>query len=253
MTRHGPGRRLVRMNGRLAGILALAMLIGACTAAPTPSERPTPTASAEPTPTASPTPEPSESPTPTPTASPTAEPSTAISPTPAPGGFGIPSNPAADALFLVRDECRNPQDGYQLEFPEDWWTNTAIGKVPACSWFSPTFYEVPDPAALPDEIAIEIFVVPGDRGYHSRILSREDIIVGGTQDAVRLEIEGTADGSDGRSYEYVVRLGPTPESGPNLVARTDTAMGGSFDVSKGVMDRIMATIRFIGTVQAGSE
>ncbi|MEO5986478.1 MAG: hypothetical protein ABIW50_02460, partial [Candidatus Limnocylindria bacterium] len=172
-----------------------------------------------------------------------------VSATPAPGGFGIPSNPTADALFLVRDECRNPQDGYQLEFPEDWWTNTAIGKVPACSWFSPTFYQVPDPAVVPDEIAIEIFVVQGDRGYVRRILSREEIIVGGTQDAVRLEIDGTADGSDGGSYEYVVQLGPTLESGPNLVARTDTAMGGTFDITKGVLDRMMATIRFIGTVQ----
>ncbi len=234
---------------RLLALLGLALLVGACTAAPAPSVSPTPTASPDPSPTPSPTPEPTEMPTPTPSASPTAEPSAPTSPTPAPGGFGIPANPAADALFLVRDECRNPRDGYELEFPEDWWTNTAIAKVPACTWFSPTFYQVPDPAVVPDEIAIEIFVASGDRGYLRSILSREEIIVGGTQDGVRLEIDGTADGGNGISYEYVVQLGPTLESGPNLVARTDTAMGGTFDVSRGVLDRIMATIRFIGTVQ----
>ncbi len=176
-------------------------------------------------------------------------PSASASATIAPGGFGIPSNPDADTLFLVRDECQSSRDGYRLEFPEDWWTNTDIGKVPSCSWFSPTFYEVPDPHVVPDEIAIEIFVVNGDRGYQRRVLSREEIIIGGTQSGWRLEIDGTADGSDGGSYEYVVQLGPTLEQGPNLVARTDTKMGGIFDVNRGVLDRIMATMRFFGTVQ----
>ncbi len=241
------------MIRRSAALFGLAMIIAACTATPEPSISPPPDPTEQPTatasPTAEPTPQPTPAPTPSRTPSPTPGASESASPTPPPGGFGIPSNPAADALFLVRDECRNPRDGYQLEFPEDWWTNTDIGRVPACSWFSPTFYQVPNPAVVPGEIAIEFFVVQGDRGYQRRILSREEIIVGGTQEAVRLEIDGTADGGDGGSYEYLVQLGPTLESGPNLVARTDTAMGGTFDISKGVLDRMMATIRFIGTVQ----
>ncbi|MEO6579097.1 MAG: hypothetical protein ABIO99_09410 [Candidatus Limnocylindria bacterium] len=33
------------------------------------------------------------------------------------------------------------------------------------------------------------------------------------------------------------------------MAVSDTAMGGTFDVNMGVLERIVATIRFIGTVQ----
>ncbi|MCV0403839.1 MAG: hypothetical protein K5924_09015 [Chloroflexi bacterium] len=239
------------MRRNLPAILAGALLLAACTA----SEEPSPTASADPT--AEPTPSASASPSPTP--SPTDEPTPSESAIPSvvpsasasggAGGFGIPSNPAADALFLDRDECENPELGYTLEFPEDWWTNTSIGDVPACSWFSPTFYEVPDPSVVPDEIAIEIFVVPGDRGYLRRVLEREEVVVGATQLAVRVLVDGTGDGSDGGTYEYVVQLGPTFEEGPNLIARTDTAMGGEFDLNRGVLDRMMATIRFIGTIQ----
>lgn len=236
-----------------AAVLAGAVLLAACgtTDDPTPSATATPTPEPTPSESASATSTPSPTETPSPTVEPGASGSASVEPSASgdPQGFTVPPNPMADILFLDRDECENRELGYTLEFPEDWWTNTAIGDVPACSWFSPTFYEVPDPSVVPGEIAIEIFVVPGDRGYVRRILSRQEVIVGGTQRAVRLEIDGTADGSDGGSYEYVVQLGPTFESGPNLVARTDTAMGGEFDISKGVLDRMMATIRFIGTVQ----
>ncbi len=234
---------------RLIAPIGVMVIISACSSAPEVSPTASPAPSVAPTPTASPTPTADPTPTTTPGPTPTAEPTGSAPPTAKPGGFGIPSNPTADALFLVRDDCQNPSAGYQLEFPEDWWTNTAIGNVPACSWFSPTFYEVPDPSLVPDEIAIEIFLLQGGRGYLSEILSSEEIVVGGMPDAFRLEIDGTADGGSGRSYEYVVQLGPTPEQGPNLIARTDTAMGGTFELNRGVLDRIMATMRFVGTVQ----
>jgi len=210
-----------------------------------------------------PTPSPTPEPTPEPAASeaasiapePTAAPSeTAADATAAPsfgggGGFTVLPNPEADSLFLERDECTNPQDGYQLQFPEDWWTNTEIARFPPCVWFSPTFYEVVDETRRPDEIAIEIFWLDGDRGYLGDPISREEVIVG-TQRAVRIEITGTTAGpSSGTMYEYVIRLGPTPEEGPNLVARTDTDMGGDYELNKAVLDRLMATIEFIGTTQ----
>ncbi|MGI8657781.1 MAG: hypothetical protein ACR2K4_03285 [Candidatus Limnocylindria bacterium] len=234
---------------RLIAPIGVMVIISACSSAPEVSPTASPAPSVAPTPTASPTPTADPTPTTTPGPTPTAEPTGSAPPTAKPGGFGIPSNPTADALFLVRDDCQNPSAGYQLEFPEDWWTNTAIGNVPACSWFSPTFYEVPDPSLVPDEIAIEIFLLQGGRGYLREILSSEEIVVVGTQEAFRLEIDGTADGGSGRTYEYVVQLGPTPEQGPNLIARTDTAMGGTFELNRGVLDRIMATMRFVGTVQ----
>jgi hypothetical protein len=213
----------------------------------------TPSPSAEPVASAAASEAPeSGTPEPTATATPTAEPSEAEStaaPSVGPGGFTVTPNPDADALFLDRDECTNPQDGYQLQFPDDWWTNTEIARFPACVWFSPTFYEVVDETRRPDEIAIEIFWVGGDYGWFTEEFSREDVAVG-TQRGVRAEIAGTADDSaNGTTYLYVVRLGPTPEEGPNLVARTDTDMSGEYELNKAVLDRIMATIEFIGTTQ----
>ena len=67
---------------------------------------------------------------------------------------------------------------------------------------------------------------------------------------VRVEIAGTQDDpANGTTYLYVVQLGPTAEEGPNLVARTDTSMGGDYELNKAVLDRMMATIEFVGTTQ----
>ncbi len=202
-----------------------------------------------PSPTAEPTASPSPSPTAEPTASPTAEPTATPQP-PTGGGFTIASHPEADALFLERDECQNLQDGYQLIFPDDWYTNTEIRDVPACSWFSPDFYTLDDGDELPDEIAIQIFWLEGARGYLGGEISRDEGMIAG-QTAVRVETGGTSDDptGDGRMYEYVVQLGPPGEEGPTLVARTDTEMGGDYELNKAVLDRIMATMEFIGSIQ----
>ena len=158
------------------------------------------------------------------------------------GGFTVTPNPEADALFIERDECTNRQDGYQLEFPDDWWTNTEIARFPACVWFSPTFYEVIDETQVPDEIAIKIEWVAGDIGrVDADIVEREDVVVGG-------QAAGRVEWSDD-SYWYVIQLGPTPEEGPNLWAMTSADMGGDYELNKAVLDRIMSTIEFIGTTQ----
>jgi len=226
------------MNRSLRVIMpAVALVVAACSpqaVAPSsspPSEKPT----FEATPSASAATEPTESASAEPSAS-------ADEP---PSGFTVLPNPEADSLFLDRDECENAEDGYRLEFPEEWYTNTEIGDVPACSWFSPTFYEADDSGAVPPEIAITIEILDGDRGYHDDFISNEEVVVGATQVAHRIEVE-----SDGTTmYEYVVQLGPTSEEGPNLLARTDTDMGGDYELNKAVLDRIMATVEFIGTIQ----
>jgi hypothetical protein len=177
-----------------------------------------------------------------PTATPTTEPTASPTPTTAgePGELTVAPNPEADTLFLERDTCENLRDGYQLEFPEDWYTNTEIGRFPPCIWFSPDFYTVPDPTQVPDEIAIEIEYMEGDSGSFEDPISREFVVVGG-QDAVRVEYED--------SYLYQIQLGRTPEEGPNLVVRTTTEMGGDYELNKAVLDRMMATIEFVGSIQ----
>jgi hypothetical protein len=220
------------MNRTLMILIVLAL--AACTAdAPDPTVTATPESTPEPTSTAEATLEP----TPEPTATP--EPSVSASLT-ADGRFFPAENAEADALFLERDECQNLRDGYQLVFPDDWYTNTEFRDVAPCSWFSPTFYEVDDSSEVPDEIAITIVWMAGDSGSFEDPIRREFGMVGG-QNAVRVEYEDT--------YVYQIQLGPTPEEGPNLVARTSREMGGDYELNKAVLDRLMLTIEFIGSVQ----
>ena len=178
-----------------------------------------------------------------PSTEPSEAPSAAATPTASQtaGGFQIAAHPAADSLFLDRDECENEADGYRLEFPDAWYTNTAVGGFEPCQWFSPDFYEVDDPSQVPAAIGITIEVVPRDNytGGSDPNIDAEGII-GGTQDAMRV------DGGD--EYTYLVRLGP-PGEGPTLIARTSTDMGGDYELNKAVLDRIMATMEFIGTTQ----
>lgn len=224
---------MTRSHSRLALPIPLALILSACIGGTDATPQPTPT------PSATPTLEPTATPTVEPTASPTAEPEASATQT-AGGAFVPAANAEADALFIARDECQNLRDGYQLVFPDDWYTNTEFRDVAACSWFSPTFYEVDDSSEVPDEIAITIVWMAGDHGSFEDAIRREFGMVGG-QNAVRVEYQD--------SYVYQIQLGPTPEEGPNLLARTARDMGGDYELNKAVLDRLMLTIEFIGSVQ----
>lgn len=149
----------------------------------------------------------------------------------------------AAALFVQPDECTNPDDGYRLNFPDAWYTNTATGDIPACSWFTPEFFEVTTPGVAPDEIWISINVTPGEVGYTSltEIFVNEPIQVDG-RPAFRAEFNpnATAD-PDYRGYHYVIPLG---ENGPTLVAGTHTDRADDYLLAKGILDRIMASFEF---------
>ena len=236
---------MTRTARSLVPLLALAVVLASCArsgASVAPSDSPTePTPSATTTPTHTPSPEPASE-APSPASSEVAD----LRP------FAVAANPEADALFIDRDDCANQADGYRLEFPDAWYTNTAIGDVEPCSWFSPTFYEVADPSQVPPEIAITVESVEGGIELAGEEMSRESGIVGGTQSAVRAEYgpdERSAQPADWREYVYVVQLGPTEEEGPNLVLRTNTNMGGDYELNKAVLDRIVATLELLGTIQ----
>jgi hypothetical protein len=150
---------------------------------------------------------------------------------------------AAEVLFMTADECTNPSDGYTVSFPDDWYTNTETGDVPACSWFTPQFFEVSAPGVAPEQIWISIGVVDGVVAYTSltEIFSNEEITVDG-RDGRRVEFNPEPNTRpDYRAYHYVVPLG---ENGPTLVASTNSDAAGDYALAKAVLDRIMASFEF---------
>jgi len=220
--------------------LVLVLVLAACAeSASTTEEAATPDA----TPSASPSP--SGSPEPTPSPSEPAEATPPASPIEGEGGFTYEANAEADALMLDRFTCENLDDGYRIEFPSAWNTNAELGGVPTCSWFAPTEYETGDPGQVPEEVAIEIFVVDGAPEFLLEIIDQRTGLVGATQPATRVRMIG----NDADLYEYVIQLGPTLEEGPNLVARTSSLMGGDYDLNRAILDRMMATMEFIGVIQ----
>jgi hypothetical protein len=152
----------------------------------------------------------------------------------------------ADALFTDPDSCTNEEDGYTVSYPDSWYTNTAIGDVPACSWFSPTFYEATGDTR-PDEIAIEISVFEGDIGFIWVDLYSEEVRIGGFSGR-RYETGMTKDPEQPTNtlqYSYLAILDPEGPGDRKLWAFTGTDYGGEYELNRAVFDRIMASLRFM--------
>ncbi|HEX2765973.1 MAG TPA: hypothetical protein VHR55_04965 [Candidatus Limnocylindria bacterium] len=144
----------------------------------------------------------------------------------------------AEALFADPDECANTLDGYSVAFPDAWYTNTAVGDTPACSWFTPEFFEVAASGEAPEGIWISIGLVDGVVGYTSitEIYVNDELVIDGRQ-AFRVEYNGNATANpDFRGYHYVIPLG---ENGPTLVAGTSTESADDYLLAKAVLDRMM--------------
>ena len=225
--------------------IATLLILAACTSSTNSSPSAEPTATPEPTPTASASPEPTPSPSAAePTRPKQARPRSQIE---GEGGFTWEANAEADALMLDRFDCQNLDDGYQVDFPAEWNTNAEFGSVPTCSWFAPTEYETGAPGSVPDEVAIEIFVIDGDRGYPpSRSSIGESGFIGATQPATRVRVTG----NDGRP----LRVRRPARADASRRVRTSSPgrraeMGGDFDLNRAVLDRMMATMEFIGVIQ----
>jgi hypothetical protein len=177
-------------------------------------------------------------------------------PTPAPGEagyveqpglpFSVLDNADADALFVGADTCTNPVDGYTVSYPDSWYTNTEVGDVPACSWFTPQFFEVTEPGTVPEEIWIEVAIVDGVVAYTSltEVHSNEEVVIGGRA-ARRVEFNPSPTGQpDFRGYHYVIDLGEGSGTGRSFLAQTDTDVAGDYVLAKAVLDRMMASLEF---------
>ena len=159
--------------------------------------------------------------------------------------FTVIQSPEADALFVDADTCTNREDGYTVSYPDSWYTNTELDDVPACSWFSPTFYELNDSGDRPEEIAMEIGVFEGAIGFIWVDLFGEQITLDG-YDARRYETGMTKDRempTDQFMYSYLASFDASSE-GRKLWASTGTEFGGDYQLNMAVMDRIMASLEF---------
>lgn len=148
-----------------------------------------------------------------------------------------PVDAITQAHFLYEepdvDGCINVEFGIVTAFPEAWWTNTPVDGVPGCVYLAPTSFEIPDdPSEVPDGVAITIRRVDGSSGSGSEeITGYDSIVVDGRWPATRLEWGDS-------TYQYVVQLGPSEESGPNLILTT-----GADPLHRAVLDRVASTIR----------
>ena len=197
--------QLADRSARIAG-MALGLLLAACSASP----------SSTPTATESPAATMSESP--------------------------VPTGPVQ--LATERTECAN--DRFTLQAPAGWWY--AASGPSACLYFNREPFELAgfEPTS---GVHIEIRWVEGDLGTTGEIVSRENIRIDG-EPGVRWEI--ITGGEPGgvlppnlHIYQYVVQLGPLPESGPNLMAQT-LSWYEEYLENQEVLDAIMATLRLAG-------
>ena len=189
-----------------------------------------------------------DSPDPVPTATPEPRPSPRAYTQPSGAPFGLITDPGADELFVDADICHNPVAGYTVAYPDDWYTNTAIGAMPACSWFSPTTFEVDGPG-IPEEIAIVISSFVGGYGFVHQpdYTLTEAVVIDGWSAGRTEEVGGFgADGFLPRSlftYQYLIQASDDP-FGLKVIAATTNEHSASYERNKAVLDRIMAAIRF---------
>ena len=219
---------------RRRATLAVALVLGACGAEATP----TPSSGASATSVV------------TPRATPSAEPAASSRPSPTP--LTVAESEEADALFTRPDSCTNPEIGYIVTFPDDWYTNTEIEGRAACSWFTPEFFEVDVPGETPEEIWLSIGRIEGVFGYNmlTPTESSEEVEIDGyaghRAEYRTLDDIGDTD-SDDLTYHYVV---PFDTAGPTLIASTNVDMAEDYELAKAVLDRIMASMELDPAVAA---
>ena len=169
-------------------------------------------------------------------------------PTYAPVGgmpFPVIESSEADALFVEPDTCSNLQGGYTVSYPDDWYTNTDIGDTPACSWFSPTFFETDASGSVPDEVAIEIHVRETGLGQipeWPRVL-QETVSIGGYEASRMEDATPRPDGGFDFSYHYAAWLDEDP-LGLKVTAWTQSEGQSDYLLHKAVLDRIIGSLEF---------
>jgi hypothetical protein len=196
--------------------------------------------------------EPSPAPDPVPTATPVPAPQTLAYVHREGMPFTIIENAAADALFANPDVCINQTDGFRLTFPDIWYTNTQVGDVRPCTWFSPAEFVLPTAVRPPppDGVVITVEVLPGGFGwYYQPTFTVDDVIsIDGFEGWRREEVAGCFPGYGCRAlpptYTYAAPLGKHIWD-RTMLAVTSSEGVPNYDLNKAVLDRIMASIEFL--------
>jgi hypothetical protein len=169
--------------------------------------------------------------------------------------FSVIESDEADRLFANPDTCTNPIAGYTVTYPDDWYTNTEVGDIPPCTWFSPTFYEVDDPTRVPPEVAFviridrsggatmsgqELDIPPVDSIDGRPVRRSEQVGVGGGFMELGTFIYDYRIGLDGR---FPDEDGPASTLYAGLAWELDDDPA-TYTLNKAVLDRVIASIEF---------
>ena len=142
-------------------------------------------------------------------------------------------------------DCTNPDDGYSVAFPTDWYANERVeggesDDVAACRFFSPEEFVVA-PASQATNIAVAIGVQ-----QDGPQASGEQTTVGG-RPATRIEsvaAEGGFEPAGTQTYSYWIEL----SDGTWLVASTSDGPNwvGDYEENKAILDAMMESLTFEG-------
>lgn len=171
------------------------------------------------------------------------------------GATTAPTGTSAETTTSPRGEemaettrCTNEQDGYSVEYPADWHTDS--DEPPPCEFFDPKPIELPeqpqDVAGLAvisvDREAVAFSRVTGEDPA-TRVVERGEVEVAG-RPAVRRLIEATGQAllpEGRRSYQYLVKL-----DGDTLVATADGRDDRDFDANREILDEMMRSLELTG-------
>jgi len=169
------------------------------------------------------------------------------SPVPTPSFVPLPGTPERGL------SCANPDAGYRLTYPSDWWAHPAdVSRgIGPCSYFGPEPFELvrnPDEGRLVGESArVQVMTVCGvGYSYGTEFSVQEDVLVGGFP-AKRVRVR---DAFIGDYYQYVVNLRPgvseedCVEGGRFAILVTYEMYAADYAAGRDAMDLMATTIAF---------
>lgn len=144
--------------------------------------------------------------------------------------------------------CTNEHDGYSVEYPADWHTNS--DDPPTCEFFDPEPIELPE---QPQDVA-GLAAISVDRepvGFSrvtgqdpaTRVIERAEVEIAG-RPAVRRLVEATGQAllpEGRRSYQYLVKL-----DGDTLIATADGRDDRDFAANREILDEMMGSLELKG-------